>query len=47
MQNKLLRRGRRLNAQEQIQRKQMIRDDIAYLERVFDIVNVENEIEIK
>ena len=44
MKNKLARKGRRLNKQEQIQRKQMISEDIIYLQNIFECVLVENEI---
>ena len=44
MQNKLLRKGRGLNAAEQIRRSEMIREDIKYLETIFEYVPVVNEI---
>ena len=44
MHNKLLRRGRGLSPEEQVIRKQMIQSDIIFLENLFGVVIVENEI---
>ena len=44
MNNKLNRKGRKLNEEQQIQRLEMIREDIKYLQDIFETVLVENEI---
>ena len=44
MNNKLTRKGRKLNEEQQIQRLEMIREDIKYLQDIFETVLVENEI---
>ena len=44
MRNKLLRRGRRLTPEEQIWRIEMIKTDIQYIQNLFGVVLVDNEI---
>ena len=44
MSNKLLRKGRGLTPDEQVLRIEMIKKDIRYLESLFGVVLVENEI---